>query len=68
MAGLHYNFFPTDFFYPRPPQPSSPLPPPPTPLIKKTEAADPDDDTKQPGSMVQRLNNKSNVSMSGKQG
>ncbi|GMJ03801.1 hypothetical protein HRI_004049300 [Hibiscus trionum] len=63
MAGLQYNFFPTDFFYPRPPQPINSTPPPSTPLIQKREAADGDD-----GSVVQRRNNRSSVSMRRKQG
>ncbi|KAK8593605.1 hypothetical protein V6N13_042825 [Hibiscus sabdariffa] len=61
MAGLQYNFFPTDFFYPRPPQPTTPS----TPALQKIEAeaaAHPDDgSSKQP-------RNKSTLSMRTTQG
>ncbi|KAE8711002.1 hypothetical protein F3Y22_tig00110307pilonHSYRG00063 [Hibiscus syriacus] len=74
MAGLQYNFFPTDCFYPRPAQPSTPaVESSPTisnskPQIQKRETADRDDGSKQPGTLVRRRNNKSTVSMRRKQG
>ncbi|XWS65374.1 hypothetical protein CRYUN_Cryun05aG0107200 [Craigia yunnanensis] len=63
MAGLQYNFFPTDFFYPRPSQPTPVGSTPSAALTiqtQKTEVAD--DDSRQPGSLVHHAN-KTSVSM-----
>nr|KJB07926.1 hypothetical protein B456_001G053200 [Gossypium raimondii] len=74
MAGLQYNFFPTDFFYPRPPQPAPVLdstPPSTVPIQKRVVVVDGDNDGKQrqPGTpVVHRRNNKTSVSMRRRQG
>ncbi|MBA0619448.1 hypothetical protein Godav_028623, partial [Gossypium davidsonii] len=66
MAGLQYNFFPTDFFYPRPAQ-STPSPAvdstPPAALTTPIEEKNiVDDDNKKPGIVVYR-GNKTSVSI-----
>ncbi|XVE95848.1 hypothetical protein REPUB_Repub02eG0169400 [Reevesia pubescens] len=65
MAGLQYNFFPTDFFYPRPAQSSTPVGfTPSAALSMQTQKRDDDDDSRQqPGSLIHHGNNKTSVSM-----
>ncbi|KAK8672037.1 hypothetical protein V6N13_110413 [Hibiscus sabdariffa] len=62
MAGLQYSFFPTDFFYPRPPQPTNGNSiTPSTPAVQKREAEAAHGSSKQP-------RNKSSLSMRRTQG
>ncbi|XVE61070.1 hypothetical protein DITRI_Ditri06bG0010300 [Diplodiscus trichospermus] len=66
MAGLQYNFFPTDFFYPRPATQSAPVVDS-TPSVvaltttQKREAVD-DDSRQQPGRVIYH-GSKTSVSM-----
>ncbi|OMO68254.1 hypothetical protein CCACVL1_20014 [Corchorus capsularis] len=68
MAGLQYNFFPTDFFYPRPAQSKPGDAASSTALSLQTQKQRRDingDESRQqqPGNMVQKGNNKTSVSM-----
>ncbi|XVF56237.1 hypothetical protein PTKIN_Ptkin06aG0102600 [Pterospermum kingtungense] len=62
MAGLQYNFFPTDFFYPRPAK-STPLvdaTPSSAALTTQTQKREAvDDDSRQPGTVVYHANHTS---------
>ncbi|WRX23531.1 hypothetical protein QQP08_016018 [Theobroma cacao] len=63
MAGLQYNFFPTDFFYPRPVQSTPPADAtPPAALTMQSQKTGVADDTMRPASMVHQ-GNKTSVSM-----